>query len=143
MGGKPPPPLSSAGHPHGVAGRPLPAATAAAGAQLVQRTDPRAGGMMMANTHTHATLSVGAGFRGLGAAVKLAQAGIADLVLERSDQGGGTGPDTSYPGASCDIPSLLYSFSFLKNPSWSRTYSPAEEIRDHLEEIADRVDIRR
>ena len=98
----------------------------------------------MANTRTYATMIVGAGFRGLGAAIKLAQAGVDDIVmLERSDRVGGTWRDTSYPGASCDIPSLLYSFSFVKNPSWSRTYSPADEIRQHLEDMATRFDIRR
>ncbi|UMB71332.1 NAD(P)/FAD-dependent oxidoreductase [Mycobacterium paraterrae] len=98
----------------------------------------------MARAQTYETLIVGAGFSGLGAAIKLAQAGVDDIViLERSDRVGGTWRDTSYPGASCDIPSLLYSFSFAKNPSWSRTYSPADEIRTHLEEMTDRFDIRR
>ncbi|MGB7114457.1 MAG: FAD-dependent oxidoreductase, partial [Mycobacterium sp.] len=79
--------------------------------------------MSMATTHTHETLIVGAGFSGLGAAIKLAQANVDDIViLERSDRVGGTWRDTSYPGASCDIPSLLYSYSFVKNPTWSRTY---------------------
>src|ERR1700689_5880960 len=100
--------------------------------------------MIMAKTHTYATLIIGAGFSGLGAAIKLAQAGVDDVViLERSDRVGGTWRDTSYPGASCDIPSLLYSYSFAKNPAWSRTYSPADEIREHIEDMADRFDIRR
>jgi cation diffusion facilitator CzcD-associated flavoprotein CzcO len=98
----------------------------------------------MATTHTYATLIIGAGFSGLGAAIKLARANIEDIViLERSDRVGGTWRDTSYPGASCDIPSLLYSFSFVKNSSWSRTYSPAEEIRCDIEDMATRFDIRR
>jgi cation diffusion facilitator CzcD-associated flavoprotein CzcO len=102
---------------------------------------------MMPRTHTHATLIIGAGFTGLGAAIKLRQAGLKDeediVILERSDRLGGTWRDTTYPGASCDIPSLLYSFSFVKNPAWSRTYSPAAEICRHLEDIATRFDIRR
>ena len=94
--------------------------------------------------HTHATLIVGAGFTGLGAAIRLAQAGIDDIViLERADRVGGTWRDTTYPGASCDVPSLLYSYSFAKNPAWSRTYSPAPEIYRHLEDMASRFDIRR
>ncbi|EUA33320.1 FAD binding domain protein [Mycobacterium xenopi 4042] len=71
----------------------------------------------MAPNHVHATLIVGAGFTGLGAAIKLRQAGVDDiLILERSDRVGGTWRDTTYPGASCDIPSLLYSYSFVPTP---------------------------
>ncbi len=101
----------------------------------------------MPRNHTYATLIIGAGFTGLGAAIKLVQAGLEDeddvVILERSDRVGGTWRDTTYPGASCDIPSLLYSFSFVDNPTWSRTYSPAAEICEHLEDMATRFDLRR
>jgi len=98
----------------------------------------------MARKQIHAALIIGAGFTGLGAGIKLVEAGIRDFViLERSDRVGGTWRDTGYPGASCDIPSLLYSFSFVKNPNWSRTYPPAEEIYRHLEDMATESDIRR
>ena len=87
-------------------------------------------------THIYDTLIVGAGFTGIGAAIKLAEAGVDDFViLERSDRVGGTWRDNTYPGAACDIPSLLYSFSFVKNPSWSRAYSPADEICRHIEDM--------
>ncbi|WP_407685310.1 flavin-containing monooxygenase [Mycobacterium sp. HUMS_1102779] len=95
-------------------------------------------------TDAHAVLIVGAGFTGLGAAIRLAESGIDDIViLERADGVGGTWRDTTYPGASCDIPSLLYSYSFVPNPAWSRTYSPAPEIRRHLEDMATGYDLRR
>jgi cation diffusion facilitator CzcD-associated flavoprotein CzcO len=84
------------------------------------------------------TLIVGAGFTGIGAAIKLTEAGIDDFViLERSNRVGGTWRDNTYPGAACDIPSLLYSFSFIHNPSWSRAYSPAGEICSHIETMVD------
>lgn len=90
----------------------------------------------------HTTVVIGAGFTGLGTAIKLREAGIEDLViLERSDRVGGTWRDATYPGAACDIPSQLYSFSFAKNPGWSRTYSPSAEIREHIEELAERFDL--
>ena len=93
--------------------------------------------------HVYDTLIVGAGFTGVGAAIKLAEAGIDDyVILERSDRVGGTWRDNTYPGAACDIPSLLYSFSFVKNPSWSRAYSPADEIRRHIEDMVDAFDVR-
>ncbi|OBK94268.1 4-hydroxyacetophenone monooxygenase [Mycobacterium asiaticum] len=99
--------------------------------------------MTMSEDHTYAALIVGAGFTGLGAAIRLAEAGVTDIViLERGDRVGGTWRDTRYPGASCDIPSLLYSFSFVKNPRWSRTYSPASEICEHIEDMATRFGVR-
>lgn len=93
---------------------------------------------------TYDTLIVGAGFTGVGTAIKLIEAGVDDFViLDRSDRVGGTWRDNTYPGAACDIPSLLYSFSFVKNPGWSRAYSPAGEIRQHIEDMVDTFDLRR
>lgn len=100
----------------------------------------------MARTPAYQTLIVGAGFSGIGAAIKLAEAGIGDdeiAILERSDRVGGTWRDTRYPGAACDIPSLLYSFSFVANPGWSRAYPSAGEIYGHIEDMVDRFDLRR
>lgn len=93
--------------------------------------------------HVYDTLIVGTGFTGIGVAIKLGQAGINDFVmLERADRVGGTWRDNTYPGAACDIPSLLYSFSFAANPTWSRAYSPADEICRHIEDLVDRFDLR-
>ena len=67
---------------------------------------------------------IGAGFGGLGAAIRLRQAGWRDFVVfEAADDIGGTWRDNSYPGCACDVPSHLYSFSFAPNPLWSNTYS--------------------
>jgi cation diffusion facilitator CzcD-associated flavoprotein CzcO len=91
----------------------------------------------------HTTVVIGAGFTGLGTAIKLREAGIEDVVvLERADRVGGTWRDATYPGAACDIPSLLYSFSFAGNPRWSRAYSPSAEICAHIEDLVDRFDLR-
>jgi cation diffusion facilitator CzcD-associated flavoprotein CzcO len=99
---------------------------------------------MTVTDHVYDTLIVGTGFTGIGTAIKLADAGVDDFaILERADRVGGTWRDNTYPGAACDIPSLLYSFSFAKNPTWSRAYSPAGEICTHIEEMVDRFDLRR
>jgi len=61
---------------------------------------------------------LGAGFGGLGAALRLKQRGYHDfVVLEKADDLGGTWRDNSYPGCACDVPSHVYSYSFLPNPS--------------------------
>src|SRR5262249_16622186 len=80
---------------------------------------------------------VGAGFSGLGLAIRLKQRGINDfVVLERADDLGGTWRDNTYPGCACDVPSHLYSYSFAPNPDWSHTYSAQEEILDYLRDCA-------
>jgi cation diffusion facilitator CzcD-associated flavoprotein CzcO len=80
---------------------------------------------------------VGAGFSGLGMAIRLKQAGIDDfVVLERAHDVGGTWRDNIYPGCQCDVPSHLYSFSFAPNPAWSRTYSCQPEIQTYLQHCA-------
>lgn len=82
-------------------------------------------------------LIIGSGFAGLGAAIRLAKDGREDyLVVERGDEVGGTWRDNTYPGAACDVPSHLYSYSFELNPQWSRSFSPQSEIQDYLRRTA-------
>ncbi|GAJ79082.1 putative flavin-containing monooxygenase [Nocardia brasiliensis NBRC 14402] len=86
---------------------------------------------------TNKTLDVaiiGGGFAGIGAAIRLKQKGIDDFaIFERGESIGGTWRDNTYPGAACDIPSRLYSYSFAPNPDWSHTYSGSNEILGYIE----------
>ena len=83
-------------------------------------------------------LIVGAGFAGLCAAIKLTEDGETDyVVIEKAGDVGGTWRDNTYPGACCDVPSQLYSFSFARNPDWSSSYSPQPEIQAYLRRVAD------
>lgn len=91
----------------------------------------------------HAIAIVGTGFSGLGMAIRLRQAGFGDLVLlERDQEVGGVWRDNRYPGAACDVQSHLYSLSFARNPRWSRTYAPQEEIWAYLKDTASRFGLR-
>lgn len=84
-------------------------------------------------------LIVGAGFAGLCAAIKLQEDGERDfLVIEKGADVGGTWRDNTYPGAACDVPSQLYSYSFAPNPEWSSSYSPQPEIQDYIRGVAER-----
>ncbi|MGH3950309.1 MAG: flavin-containing monooxygenase, partial [Pseudonocardiaceae bacterium] len=86
---------------------------------------------------------VGTGFSGLGMAIQLKNAGIADFViLEKADDVGGTWRDNSYPGCACDIQSHMYSFSYEQNPHWSRAFSGQPEIFDYLKGVADKHELR-
>lgn len=87
-------------------------------------------------------LIIGAGISGLCAAVKFEAAGIAYTIVERREAIGGVWFDNRYPGAACDVPSHLYSFSFAPYP-WSRYFAGSREIHRYLEHVADAHDIRR
>jgi cation diffusion facilitator CzcD-associated flavoprotein CzcO len=85
---------------------------------------------------------IGAGFGGIGMAARLLRAGFRDVtVLEKADRVGGVWAANSYPGAACDIPAALYSFSFAPKPDWTRRYPPQEEIRAYLEDTARRFGV--
>ena len=67
---------------------------------------------------------VGAGFGGLCMGIRLLKAGIRDfLVLEKGHEVGGTWRDNTYPGAACDVPSHLYSYSFDGSRTGRRRYA--------------------
>jgi cation diffusion facilitator CzcD-associated flavoprotein CzcO len=86
---------------------------------------------------------VGAGFGGLGMAIRCKQSGIEDFVVfERDDDVGGTWWANTYPGCQCDIPSHLYSYSFAPNTEWTRTYPLQPEIRTYLRDCAARFGVR-
>lgn len=81
----------------------------------------------------HDILIIGAGFGGLGMGIQLKRHGREDfIILERDGGVGGTWHANRYPGAACDIPSLLYSFSFAPKRDWSRSYPGQEEIEAYL-----------
>ncbi len=82
---------------------------------------------------------IGAGFGGLGTALRLKQRGYHDFViLEKAADLGGTWRDNSYPGCACDVPSHVYSYSFIPNPNWSESFSGQPEIWAYLRDCAQR-----
>ena len=86
---------------------------------------------------------IGAGLGGIGAGIRLRQAGLTDFViLERATAVGGTWRDNTYPGCACDIPSHLYSFSFAPNPDWSHSFSRQPEIWRYVADVSDRHGLR-
>ena len=89
-------------------------------------------------------LIVGAGFGGIGAAIELQRHGFTDVtILDHAPGLGGTWRHNSYPGAACDVPSHLYSFSFAQRRDWSRLCSPQQEILDYLHDVAARFGVDR
>ena len=90
-------------------------------------------------------LVVGAGFAGVALAIGLQDDGEECLVIEKAEGLGGTWWANTYPGATCDIPSHLYSFSWAPNPDWSHAsprrprsvpVASAAEEGDHEEQAS-------
>ena len=86
---------------------------------------------------------VGSGFAGIAMAIRLKEAGISSFTVYEQAAGiGGTWRDNTYPGAACDVPSQLYSFSFAPDPDWSRSFGGQREILAYLERCVDRYALR-
>ncbi len=82
---------------------------------------------------------IGAGFAGVGLGIGLLDQGRDDFaIFEQADDVGGVWRDNRYPGAACDVPSHLYSYSFEKNPEWSRKFSGWSDIHNYIRNCSDR-----
>ncbi|WP_405136265.1 flavin-containing monooxygenase [Nocardia sp. NBC_01388] len=80
---------------------------------------------------------IGCGFGGLAAAIELRRSGITDFtVFERASSVGGVWRENTYPGAACDVPSPIYSFSYALKPDWSALFGRCDEIKSYLQSVA-------
>ncbi|KAF9631097.1 putative flavin-binding monooxygenase protein [Lasiodiplodia theobromae] len=61
-----------------------------------------------------------------------------DLVCyEKNPEIGGTWFENKYPGCACDIPSVLYQYSWAPSAKWSSYYSRAPEILAYFKKVAE------
>lgn len=89
--------------------------------------------------HQPSILVIGAGFGGIGMAIELQRNGFDDItILERAAELGGVWRENTYPGAACDVPSPLYSYSYEPKPDWPQRYSGQAAIKSYLEQVARR-----
>ncbi len=90
-----------------------------------------------ADDQAHKAIIIGAGFSGMCVAILLQKAGIdAYVILEKADDVGGTWRENTYPGAECDIPSALYSYSFEHNADWQYKWSEQPQILEYQKDVA-------
>ncbi|ORX01113.1 flavin-containing monooxygenase [Mycolicibacillus trivialis] len=102
-------------------------------------TEPRPDSPTRHDAPDHEIVVIGAGFAGIGAAIKLARAGFDDFaILEAGDDVGGTWHWNTYPGIAVDIPSFCYQYSFEKRADWSRTYAPGNELKAYALHCVDK-----
>jgi cyclohexanone monooxygenase len=98
------------------------------------------------NTEYDAVI-VGAGFAGLYMLHRLREAGFSAVIVDRAAGVGGTWYWNRYPGARCDVESLVYSYSFSSELeqawNWTERYPTQPEILRYANHVADRFDLRR
>ena len=76
---------------------------------------------------------IGAGMAGILAGIKLKSAGIKNFTLyEKASQIGGTWRENTYPGLTCDVPSHHYTYTFERNPTWTRHLPPGPEVQAYF-----------
>jgi cation diffusion facilitator CzcD-associated flavoprotein CzcO len=110
---------------------------------VVDSIRPRVSDTWPPGAETPRVAVIGAGFSGLGMAVRLRQHGIESFTIyEKAASLGGTWRDNTYPGAACDVPSHLYSFSFHNKRDWTRKFAEQPEILDYLDHLADEHGLR-
>ncbi len=98
--------------------------------------------MSISDVKIYDAIIIGTGFAGIGMGIKLKEHGYHNFaILERDSQLGGTWRDNTYPGAACDVPSYLYSYSFEPYPKWSRMFSPQEEILKYNEHCIEKYEL--
>lgn len=94
------------------------------------------------STEKYTSIIIGTGFSGIAMAIKLKEQGIENFILlEKANEVGGTWRENTYPGAECDIPSALYSYSFEPYPDWEYKWSMQAQILDYIKYVAKKYDI--
>jgi 4-hydroxyacetophenone monooxygenase len=78
---------------------------------------------------------IGCGMSGLLAAIRLGQAGIPYVVVEKNSGAGGTWFENTYPGARVDVGNHFYCYSFEPSDHWTEYYSQQPELRAYFDRV--------
>ncbi|MEZ5735435.1 MAG: NAD(P)/FAD-dependent oxidoreductase [Novosphingobium sp.] len=84
---------------------------------------------------------IGAGMSGMLMGLRLKQAGLPFVILEKNASVGGTWYENHYPGLRVDVPSHSYSFSFIQDHRWSHLYSYQPDLLSYFHKCRDRFGI--
>jgi 4-hydroxyacetophenone monooxygenase len=102
------------------------------GPELVSSADQRSG---------FPVIVIGCGESGLLAGIKLRDAGVPFVIIERQSGVGGTWLANRYPGLRVDVANQYYSYSFEPTDHWTHLYSEQPEILRYLNDVAIRHNI--
>lgn len=85
---------------------------------------------------------VGAGLSGLLSAIRLQQAGVPFVIVEKNADVGGTWYENAYPGCRVDNPNHMYSYSFEPNHAFPYHFSTQDVLYDYFRRIAEKYKLR-
>ncbi len=104
--------------------------------------DPRAPGWRKPPGTPFSVAIIGAGMSGILAAIRLRQAGVPFVILEKNADVGGTWLENTYPGARVDVSNAFYSYSFAQRTDWPKHYSTQDVLLDYFRDVAHEFGIR-
>jgi 4-hydroxyacetophenone monooxygenase len=87
-------------------------------------------------------LVIGAGMSGLLAGLRLKQAGVPFVIVDKNTDVGGTWFENQYPGCRVDNPNHNYSYSFAQRHDWPFHYSTQPVLHRYFADCADAFDLR-
>ena len=85
---------------------------------------------------------IGAGLSGLLSAIRLQQAGVKFVIVEKNADVGGTWYENAYPGCRVDNPNHMYSYSFEPNHAFPYHFSTQDVLHAYFRRIADKYGLR-
>ena len=85
---------------------------------------------------------IGCGMAGILAGIRLKQAGLPFVIVEKNPGPGGTWWENRYPGARVDIGSHQYCYSFEPADHWSEFYCQQPELLEYFTAIVEKYDLR-
>lgn len=93
------------------------------------------------NNDKHKVIIIGGGMSGILAAIRLQQADIPYLLLEKNADKGGTWYENTYPGARVDIPAHIYCYSFEPSEDWNQFYPKQHELKNYFDHCVEKYQL--
>jgi 4-hydroxyacetophenone monooxygenase len=104
--------------------------------------DPRAPDWRMKAETPFLTVIIGAGMSGILAGIRLKQAAVPFVIIEKNADVGGTWFENTYPGARVDVTNAFYSYSFAQKIDWPTYFSTQDVLLDYFRGCAAEYGIR-
>ena len=85
---------------------------------------------------------IGCGLSGILAGIRLSQAGLPFVIVEKDEGPGGTWWENRYPGARVDVGSHHYCYAFEPSHHWTEYFCQQPELRDYFVSVLDKYELR-